>query len=40
MSTEEIEERELDGEKVEIVQDVVFLGAKKCISFSSSAVWL
>ena len=28
MSTEEIEEFELDGEKVEIVRDVVFLGAK------------
>ena len=28
MSTEEIEEFELDGEKVEIVRDFVFLGAK------------
>ena len=28
MSTEEMEEFELDGENVEIVQDVVFLGAK------------
>ena len=27
MSTEEIEEFELDGEKVEIVRDFVFLGA-------------
>ena len=28
MSTEQIEEFEIDGEKVEIVQDFVFLGAK------------
>ena len=28
MSTEEIEEFELDGENVEIVRDFVFLGAK------------
>ena len=28
MSTEEIEEFELDGEKVEIVRDFVFLGGK------------
>ncbi len=28
MSSEEIEEFELDGEKLEIVQDFLFLGAK------------
>ena len=28
MSTEQIEEFELDGEKLEIVQDFLFLGAK------------
>ena len=28
MSTEEIEEFELDGEKVEVVRDFVFIGAK------------
>ena len=37
MSTEEIEEFELDGENVEIVRDFVFLGGK--IEDSAERQW-